>query len=138
MDSGSSGIQGQLKNFNEVFHRACPSLAAHFDALRVDPQFYAFRWFTTLGTRELELPEVVRLWDSLLVSQQGQPTTSQLVPPPLCRPLLGCLVFCAVLSFMRSVRCHLHVRASGMSCHFMLNVMLRMCHAMQWYVPLVG
>jgi hypothetical protein len=69
MDSGSSGITGQLKNFNEIFHRACPSLAAHFDSLQVDPQFYAFRWLTTLGTRELELPEVVRLWDSLLADE---------------------------------------------------------------------
>ena len=32
----------------------------------MEPQYYAFRWLTTLGTRELELPEVVRLWDSLL------------------------------------------------------------------------
>ena len=35
MDSGSSGITGQLKNFDEIFHRACPSLAAHFDSLKV-------------------------------------------------------------------------------------------------------
>lgn len=37
MDSGSSGITGQLKNFDEIFHRACPSLAAHFDSLKVRP-----------------------------------------------------------------------------------------------------
>jgi len=35
MDSGTSGITGQLKNFNEIFHRACPSLAGHFDSLKV-------------------------------------------------------------------------------------------------------
>jgi len=29
------------------------------------PQYYSFRWLTLLLTQEFELPDVLRLWDSL-------------------------------------------------------------------------
>jgi hypothetical protein len=31
----------------------------------VDPRFYGIRWLTLLMSQEFELPEVIRLWDSL-------------------------------------------------------------------------
>jgi hypothetical protein len=34
------------------------------------PQYYAFRWLTTLMAREFVLPDVQRLWDSLFADEQ--------------------------------------------------------------------
>ena len=34
--------------------------------LKVSPSFYGFRWITLLMTQEFDLPDVLRLWDSLL------------------------------------------------------------------------
>ena len=32
----------------------------------MSPSFYGFRWLTLLMTQEFDLPDVLRLWDSLL------------------------------------------------------------------------
>lgn len=37
--------------------------------LALDPRYYALRWFTTLLSREFDLPDTIRLWDSLFASQ---------------------------------------------------------------------
>ena len=34
----------------------------------MDPRYYALRWFTTLLSREFDLPDTIRLWDSLFAS----------------------------------------------------------------------
>ena len=36
------------------------------EELGLEPNFYAFRWFTTLLSREFELTEVLQLWDRIL------------------------------------------------------------------------
>ena len=41
-------------------------LASHLKRQEVAASFYAFRWFTTLLSREFVLPDVQRVWDSLL------------------------------------------------------------------------
>eukprot|EP00030_Apusomonadida_sp_AF-17_P007780 a843255_57.p1 GENE.a843255_57~~a843255_57.p1 ORF type:complete len:415 (+),score=122.79 a843255_57:30-1247(+) len=43
-----------------------PRLGADMDAKGLDPRFYAFRWVTLLLSQEFDLPDVQRLWDSLL------------------------------------------------------------------------
>ena len=43
-----------------------PQLAQLLQNLRVSPTFYGFRWITLLMTQEWDLPDVLRLWDSLL------------------------------------------------------------------------
>ncbi|RUS28506.1 rab-GTPase-TBC domain-containing protein, partial [Jimgerdemannia flammicorona] len=35
----------------------------------VKEQYYAFRWITVLGTQEWSLPDVIRLWDSVLADR---------------------------------------------------------------------
>ena len=49
---------------NDIFHRT--RLQA---SLALDPRYYALRWFTTLLSREFDLPDTIRLWDSLFASQ---------------------------------------------------------------------
>lgn len=40
--------------------------------LQIDPQFYAFRWITLLLSQEFPLPDVVRIWDTLLSDPAGR------------------------------------------------------------------
>ena len=52
--------------------RKDPELGSTLTKLRVSPTFYGFRWITLLMTQEFDLPDVMRLWDSLLAD--GAPT----------------------------------------------------------------
>lgn len=38
-------------------------------SLALDPRYFALRWFTTLLCREFDLPDTIRLWDSLFASR---------------------------------------------------------------------
>jgi len=40
----------------------------HLDELEIDSSYYAFRWWTTLLSREFLLPDTIRLWDSMFAS----------------------------------------------------------------------
>ena len=40
-------------------------LYLHFQTEKIELQFFAFRWYTLLLTQEFELPDILRLWDSI-------------------------------------------------------------------------
>eukprot|EP00941_MAST-03F_sp_MAST-3F-sp1_P001918 g1918.t1 len=65
LDDQKTGIHGCLRNFDALLRQTHPRLWTHLSSLEIKPEFYAFRWFTTLCSRELQLPEVIRLWDTL-------------------------------------------------------------------------
>ena len=48
----------------------CREVGRLLKRLRVSPTFYGFRWITLLMTQEWELPDVLRLWDTLLADPQ--------------------------------------------------------------------
>ena len=66
MDDTAGGVKARLATLEQQLQLHDPDLAAHLEAQGLRPQFYALRWITTLLTREFELPDTVRLWDSLL------------------------------------------------------------------------
>jgi len=70
MDSDSEGIQGQGERLMYKLMQIDPAVAKHIRALEINPQFFALRWLTTLLSRELELPDTVRLWDCLFADEQ--------------------------------------------------------------------
>ena len=45
-----------------------PPLIDHLQRLGIKPEYYALRWLTMFFAQEFALPEVLRLWDSLLAS----------------------------------------------------------------------
>ena len=65
LDSSPSGVLAVVKLINSYLQQLDPVLWAHLEAEKVNPQFYSFRWITLLLSQEFELPEVLRLWDSL-------------------------------------------------------------------------
>jgi|EP00505_MAST-04D_sp_SCG-Rhode-Island_P003434 hypothetical protein len=69
LDRSDSGIQGYIRKFQNTLARQDEELASHLDGLSLDPTFYAFRWITTMLSREFDLPDTVRLWDSLFADE---------------------------------------------------------------------
>jgi len=66
LDQSTVGIQGQMTALNELLRFKDPAIWAVLERLGVHPQFYSFRWLTLLLSQEFELPDVLRLWDTLL------------------------------------------------------------------------
>jgi hypothetical protein len=68
LDDDETGIAGRISAVMSLVRLHDPSLADHLASLQVEGQFFLMRWITTLLSREFHLPDVVRLWDSLLAS----------------------------------------------------------------------
>ncbi|CAM9453657.1 unnamed protein product, partial [Laminaria digitata] len=69
LDESESGLLGKMQAFSRTLYQHDPELADHMASLALDPRYYALRWFTTLLSREFDLPDTIRLWDSLFASQ---------------------------------------------------------------------
>ena len=65
-DNGELGVRGVLMRYSRLLTRREPRLAEHFNKIGLPPEFYCFRWITTMLTREFPFPEVIMLWDTLL------------------------------------------------------------------------
>ena len=66
LDHTALGITAKIQVLERMIERMDPPLGALLKRLKVSPTFYGFRWITLLMTQEWELPDVLRLWDSLL------------------------------------------------------------------------
>ena len=56
-DNGELGVRGMLVRFQRLLARREPAVAEHFRLANLSPDFYAFRWVTTLLTREFAFRE---------------------------------------------------------------------------------
>lgn len=68
MDSHSTGIQGRIENMQRLLQTHDPDVHEHLQACGIDSHFFAYRWLTTLLSREFLLPDTIRLWDSMFAS----------------------------------------------------------------------
>jgi len=66
MDQEGEGIHGVLGTFGTLMARHEPVVTAHLLGFGIEPAFYAFRWLTALLSREFDLADTIRIWDSLL------------------------------------------------------------------------
>ncbi|CAN0080913.1 unnamed protein product, partial [Sphacelaria rigidula] len=69
LDESESGLQGKMEAFSRTLRQHDPELADHMVTGALDPRYFALRWFTTLLCREFDLPDTIRLWDSLFASR---------------------------------------------------------------------
>ena len=65
-DQSRSGIQTKIKGVNLLLRETSKEIYNHMVDNGVEIQFFMFRWYTLLFTQEYEMPDVLRLWDSLL------------------------------------------------------------------------
>jgi TBC1 domain family member 13 len=74
LDNSTIGIKGTLGKLSSFLKSFDLVLWTHLEQKNgVNPQFYAFRWITTLLTQEFNFPDVIRLWDALLLDPEGRP-----------------------------------------------------------------
>lgn len=65
-DETRHGIQTRIKGVNLLLREVDKSIYNHFVENELEIQFFMFRWYTLLFTQEYEMPDVLRLWDSIL------------------------------------------------------------------------
>lgn len=56
MDKEEKGIYGSMRALTALIDEIDPEIGEHLLSIGVCPEFYAFRWLTTLGSREFDLP----------------------------------------------------------------------------------
>ena len=66
LDHTAVGITAKVKAMEALLQQKDPQCCALLRRLKVAPTFYGFRWITLLMTQEWDLPDVLRLWDTLL------------------------------------------------------------------------
>jgi TBC1 domain family member 13 len=65
LDSSEVGVHADMRRLNALLREKDAELWANLEQKGLSPQFYSFRWLTLLLSQEFELPDVMRLWDSL-------------------------------------------------------------------------
>ena len=85
LDLSPTGVLSAIGNLNLLLKRIDPPLWAHLQQIGCDPRFYSFRWLTLLLSQEFELPDVLRLWDTLFAAEpeatrEGIDTLAQVNP----------------------------------------------------------
>jgi hypothetical protein len=69
-DNSEFGILVRMQNFLMLLKKTDNEIYELFEKQKLKPEFYAFRWLTLLLSQEFQLPDVLRLWDSLFVDQE--------------------------------------------------------------------
>lgn len=67
-NSGLPGVTIAFSQYETMLEGHDPELVAHLRRLGIKPEYYALRWLTMYFAQDFALPEVLRLWDSLLAS----------------------------------------------------------------------
>jgi len=65
LDCTDKGIQFQMTALSNLFLDIDRELWVNMEEKQLLPQYYSFRWITLLLSQEFELPDVLRLWDTL-------------------------------------------------------------------------
>ena len=67
LDESEKGINGLMSRFMDKIRNTDPKV---YERLIVEqdikPQYFSFRWLTLMLSQEFPLPDVLRIWDSLL------------------------------------------------------------------------
>lgn len=68
-NESAKGIAATLAAFMDRLKRFDRQIHDRLVSQEIDPTYFAFRWFCCLFAQVFSLPEVIRLWDSILTSR---------------------------------------------------------------------
>jgi hypothetical protein len=68
-DYKPDGIFLKLKKLSECLKVVDKDISAHFNKMQVDLNLFTFRWFVLLFTQDLILPDILRVWDLVLIEK---------------------------------------------------------------------
>lgn len=66
LDESENGIRGMMNKLSRMLEKKDVSVYNRLKEQGIFPQYYSFRWLTLLLSQEFPLPDVLRLWDSIL------------------------------------------------------------------------
>ena len=66
LDEFETGINRIMQDLMSRLKKIDQAVYARIVEQDIKPQFYLFRWLTLMLTQEFALPDVLRIWDSLL------------------------------------------------------------------------
>jgi hypothetical protein len=69
-DNSEFGILVRMQKFLMLLKITDNSIYDLFEKQKLKPEYYAFRWLTLLLSQEFQLPDVLRIWDSLFADQE--------------------------------------------------------------------
>ncbi len=69
-DNSEFGILDRMQKFLMLLKKIDNEIYELFEKQKLKPEFYAFRWLTLLLSQEFQLPDVLRIWDSLFADQE--------------------------------------------------------------------
>ncbi|KAF9209890.1 hypothetical protein BGZ49_010420 [Haplosporangium sp. Z 27] len=67
----TSGIGSTIARMNFRLRQFDENLWKNLEDKGIAPEYYSFRWLTVLFTQEFEVPDVWRIWDSVLADTEG-------------------------------------------------------------------
>lgn len=71
LNESGLGTIGRMQQFDQILKESDFQLWKHFNKESVQPLFYCARWIMSMLTQELEMPDVLRVWDALLGGLEG-------------------------------------------------------------------
>merc|ERR1712194_363715 len=74
LDCTETGLMGVTSQMSELLHEVDEEVWQHLKRHGVAPVFYAVRWITLMLAQELEMPDVLKVWDNLLSDNLGPPS----------------------------------------------------------------
>lgn len=69
LDEAESGINAMMSKLMTKLDCLDPEVKKVLDKQGIRPQYFSFRWLTLMLSQEFPLPEVLRIWDSLLADE---------------------------------------------------------------------
>lgn len=70
LDESDNGIRGKMNLLSRLLEKRDRHVFDRLKEQGIVPQYYSFRWLTLLLSQEFPLPDVLRLWDSILADEQ--------------------------------------------------------------------
>jgi hypothetical protein len=66
-DHTATGIHAKIAYIGKMLEYIDNELFEHFKVMHVEIEYFAFRWYTLLFTQEFNMPDIIRIWDSIII-----------------------------------------------------------------------
>merc|ERR1719272_2670398 len=66
LDHEENGMFGRVHRFDSLLRHKDNEVWSHLSKEKVDPLFYAVKWLMLMLTQDLDMPDIFRVWDTVL------------------------------------------------------------------------
>lgn len=70
LDESATGIREMMNKLSNMLEKKDINVFNRLKEQGIVPQYYSFRWLSLLLSQEFDLPDVLRLWDSMLADEK--------------------------------------------------------------------